>query len=311
MHTFIHEAKVKDPFLAVREMAARRASGATAPATDSAELLRLFGRSRLTPVQRRIAQFLVEHPAEASYLSTGEVATQAAVSQPSVTRFAVALGFAGYPALRREMRQLTRASSAESAEDVRRNELQSAVAEELANIARLDTLLGDPEPIQRAGRLLAESSPLPVLGLRASSGLAHYFAFFGAKVHPDVRLLSAGGSRLLDRLEQAAVAGATALLAFVLPRYPRETIEALQRAQRLGIEVVVITDNELSPAAAVADLLLPASVGSRLVFDSQAAPMLLAMVLLQQMCDVQGASAQERLEEFERSAAERGVFTTD
>src|SRR5215813_5943869 len=69
-------------------------------------VLELFDGQRLTPAQRRIAHCLVEHAADAAYLSSGEVAELAQVSQPSVTRFAIALGFDGYPGLRRRIREL-------------------------------------------------------------------------------------------------------------------------------------------------------------------------------------------------------------
>jgi hypothetical protein len=44
------------------------------------------------------------------------------------------------------------------------------------------------------------------------------------------------------------------------------------------------------------------------VFDLHAAPMALAMVLLQAVCDALPTHTQARLEEFEASAARRGVF---
>ena len=53
---------------------------------------------------------------------------------------------------------------------------------------------------------------------------------------------------------------------------------------------------------------LTAPVGSRLVFDLHTGPMALAMVLLQAMCDAAPAQTLARLEEFEVSAARRGVF---
>lgn len=158
------------------------------------------------------------------------------------------------------------------------------------------------------GTLLAASRPLPVLGLRAAAPLAAYFAYFAAKVHPDVRVLDDGGSLLTDRLEQAATAGATALLAFVLPRYPRETLDALREARDAGLAVVAITDSPVSPATEHAEVVLPAAVGTDLVFDLHTAPMTLAMVVLQAICDAAPADTQARLEAFESSAARRQLF---
>ncbi|SCL19707.1 MurR/RpiR family transcriptional regulator [Micromonospora inyonensis] len=76
-------------------------------AAPSDRLLDLFHGARLTPMQRRIAHCLVQHAGSVAYLSAAEVAELAGVSQPSVTRFAVALGHDGCPALRRRLRELT------------------------------------------------------------------------------------------------------------------------------------------------------------------------------------------------------------
>ncbi|RKN49511.1 MurR/RpiR family transcriptional regulator [Micromonospora endolithica] len=270
------------------------------------QVLDLFQGVRLTPTQRRIAHCLVQHAPAVGYLSAAEVAELAGVSQPSVTRFAVALGHDGYPALRRRLRELT-AGPAGGPVDAG-NELQQAVRAEMGNLDRLAGQLADRARIADTGRLLATSRPLPVLGLRAAAPLAAYFAYFAAKVLPDVRVLDDGGSLLADRLEQAAEAGATALLAFVLPRYPRETLDALAEARDAGLTVVAITDSPVSPAAERADVVLPAAVGARLVFDLHTAPMTLAMVLLQAICDAAPADTQRRLEAFEASAARRQLF---
>ncbi|MFK3980013.1 MurR/RpiR family transcriptional regulator [Micromonospora sp. NPDC050397] len=276
------------------------------------QVLDLFHGIRLTPTQRRIAHSLVQHAASAAYLSAAEIAELAQVSQPSVTRFAIALGYDGYPALRRRLREITAAERGRPAADVPAagNELQRAVSDEVQNLHRLAEQLGDPDKVTAAGALLAESRPLPVLGLRAAAPLAAYFAYFAAKVLPDVRVLDTGGSLLADRLDQARTAGATALLAIVLPRYPRESLDALREARLAGLSVVALTDSAVSPAAEYADIVLPAAVGAQLVFDLHTAPMALAMVLLQAICDAAPSHTQRRLEEFEQSAARRQVFLT-
>ena len=269
-------------------------------------VLDLFHGARLTPTQRRIAHCLVEHASKAAYLSAAEVAELAGVSQPSVTRFAMALGYEGYPALRRRLRELSGDAPESSAEG---NAMQLAVRAEAEHLARLHDQLARLEDVERAAGLLIASRPLPVLGLRAAAPLAGYFGYFAAKVHPDVRVLDSGGTPLLDRLDQARAAGADAMLAVALPRYPRESLEAIAEAKRAGLAVVAITDSAVSPVAERAVVVLPAAVGTQLVFDLHTGPMAMAMVLLQAMCDAAPASTQERLESFERSAARRGLFT--
>jgi DNA-binding MurR/RpiR family transcriptional regulator len=277
-------------------------------------ILDLFNGQRLTPVQRRIARILVEQAGQAGYLSSGDLATMAGVSQPSVTRFATALGFEGYPALRDQLRVTIDGyrHGPSTVEDLHEavpiNQFEQALSDEIANLQRLSNALKDPVPLVAAGRLLMASRPLPVLGLRAAAALAGAFAYFAAKVHPDVRLVQEQGSLLADRLEQARAAGAVAMLAFVLPRYPREAVDAIREARAAGLRVVTVTDSPVSPAAAESDVVLPAPVGSRLVFDMHAGPMAMVTILLQAMCDSAPAETQERLEAFERSAATRQVF---
>jgi DNA-binding MurR/RpiR family transcriptional regulator len=283
----------------------------TVPPTGRAErVLDLFQGARLTPTQRRIAHSLVQHAASAAYLSAAEVADLAGVSQPSVTRFAMALGYPGYPALRRQLRALAGVSTTgDSGSAAGGNAMQRALRAEARHLEHLADQLGRLDTVTAAATVLAASRPLPVLGLRAAAPLAAYFAYFAAKVHPDVRVLDTGGTLLMDRLDQARAAGAGAMLAVVLPRYPRETLHAVREARTAGLTVVALTDSAVSPAADFADIVVPAAVGTQLVFDLHTGPMALAMVLLQAMCDAAPERAQRRLEEFEATAARRHIFT--
>jgi len=269
----------------------------------SARLHRLFDGHRLTPTQRRIAHCLIQQAANAPFLSSVELAELAGVSQPSVTRFAVALGFDGYPALRKNLRDTTPTDTFIGSD----NQYQAAIRAEIENLRYLASLLADPNPIIRAGRLLATSQPLLVLGLRAAAAQARGFTYFAAKVHPDVRLLDEAGSMLRDRIDRASRVGATTLLCFALPRHPRELLDALSYARAAGLTVITIADGVFSPVAEHTDLLLPAPVGTGLVFDTVSAPMLLGQVLLEAMCDGL-PDAQTHLEDFDARAVAQGLF---
>ncbi|MEU4829221.1 MurR/RpiR family transcriptional regulator [Streptosporangium sp. NPDC023615] len=262
----------------------------------------LEGR-RLSPAQRRIARYLGDHLSEAIFLSSVELAERAGVSQPSVTRFAMVLGFAGYPELRQALRPLVVGGRSPS----RSNGLQAAIDAEIDNLRSVREALADPSDLVGLGTALAGCEPLPVLGLRVSSGLATTFAYFARRIHPDVRLLTHGGSELADGLHAARRAGAGWLLAVVLPRYPAEAVRALLAARELGLRVAVITDRQDVPFEA--DVVLAAPVGERLVFDSHAAPLALAMVLVEAMADAAPLRTQARLEEYERMTEQARVFT--
>ncbi|MEV5894490.1 MurR/RpiR family transcriptional regulator [Nonomuraea fuscirosea] len=261
----------------------------------------LDGR-RLSPVQRRIAHYLSENLDEAIFLSSVELADRAGVSQPSVTRFAMVLGFAGYPELRQALRPLVLGGGMEAPQE---SLLRGAIDCEIRNLALVRERLA-ALPLKELGEHLAATEPLPVLGLRVSCGLATTFAYYARRIHPDVRLLTHGGSELAEGLHAARRAGAEWMVAVVLPRYPAEAVQALEYAGKLGLRVAAITDRADFPA----EIVLDAPVGDRLVFDSHAAPLALAMALVEAMADAAPLRTRARLEEYERMADETGTFLT-
>ncbi|BBD40249.1 hypothetical protein Amn_51290 [Aminobacter sp. Y103A] len=273
-----------------------------------AELERRAEGQRLTPAQRRIAQCLTEHSAEIGFLSSMELADLANVSQPSVTRFAIALGFDGYLEMRRYLR--SGMTGEESVGEAQANRYQAAALAEVGNLNELAQSLADEALVDRFGKALANSRPLAVVGLRASASLATHFCFFASKVHPDVRLIVDGGSMVEDQLEQCVAAGGRTLLAFMMPLYPRETVRALDFARQIGMRVALVSDASYNDHDKHADLLLKARVNTRLVFDSYAASATLVSVLLDAMCNNMNGEAQKRLDQIDQSSKKRKVFTS-
>src|ERR1700753_2151079 len=132
-------------------------------------LLTLLDGRRLSPVQRRIAQYLLDHLPDSAFLSSVALARQAGVSQPSVTRFAAALGFSGYPALRDTLRGIAFDTPAgpgpggagrDGNADGGDNPMQAAVAAEIGNLRALHDMLADTRVITDLARDLAASVPL-------------------------------------------------------------------------------------------------------------------------------------------------------
>ncbi|AHF79180.1 RpiR family transcriptional regulator (plasmid) [Sodalis praecaptivus] len=270
------------------------------------ELERRAKGKRLTPAQRRIAQCLIENRNEIGFLSSLEVAKLANVSQPSVTRFATSLGFNGYLEMRKHLRANLVASDAPM--EPTTNRYQAAALAEIQNLEMLNAVLGDEALIDGFGKAMATSRPLAVLGLRAAAGLAAQFSYFAAKVHPDVRLLSGGGSIIEDILEQVKAAGGKTLLAFMMPLYPRETLKAMEFAKEIGLTVVLVTDVSLADNSAWADRVLQAPINTDLVFDSYSSPVLLVSVLLDAMCNHMKTESQKRLDQVDISSRKRKVF---
>ncbi|MCA6091194.1 MurR/RpiR family transcriptional regulator [Streptomyces sp. SCA3-4] len=297
-----------------RAQASAITPGRRSPETEPApadKVRALFGGHRLSPAQRRIAQYITDHLTEAAFLSITDLAERVGVSQPSVTRFATSLGFTGYPALREALQPIALravAGSPGTGQADRSNELQAAVDAEIANLESLRRVFADTDRVLDLGRELARSVPLTILGLRISVSLAEYVAYAAKRIHPDVRLVSRGGTVAYDALLQAREAGGTWVLAFAMPRHANETLAAIRAARSTGLRVALITDVTLGPLVEEADVAFTAGTGSRLVFDSYAAPGVLSAAILQAMADADPERTQLRLEKYEQAAEQHAFF---
>ncbi|WP_410608111.1 MurR/RpiR family transcriptional regulator [Amycolatopsis sp. lyj-109] len=273
-----------------------------------ARMHELFGGHRLSPAQRRIAQYLLDHPREAVFLSSVDIAEKVGVSQPSVTRFATALGFDGFPEFRSALQSALLARPADQPAAGVRNEIQLLIDAEIRNLETLRDTMADLGPLRTVSAALAASRPLPVIGLRVSAPLAQLFGYFAAKVLPDVRVLDVPGSTLEDGLTRAAETGAEWVLVFALPRQPEETKKAMLWARRVGLTIALVTDQQLNPLAEYADVVLAAPVCSDFAFDSHAAATVLCTALLHTVLGATPTDQQASLDLFETTAEERQIF---
>ncbi|SNY67218.1 MurR/RpiR family transcriptional regulator [Paractinoplanes atraurantiacus] len=264
-------------------------------------LLDLARRHRLSPSQRQIVQRMLGMFPDVAFLSTIEISKRAGVSQPTVTRLATALGFAGYPDFRAALREAVLPSSAPAARVP--SPRHSAIDQETANVAGLARAA---RWMPAAVEALAATAPLGVVGLRASAALADYFGYFARRALPAVKVCTDAGSAD-DFVLQLRQEGASAALFFAMPRYPAGTVSAIRLARGLGLTTVVIADTALAPFAGDADVLLVAPVGTGLVFDSHAAVVVLAISLLDAIAATDPGRTQERLEAHE-ALVDRWVY---
>jgi DNA-binding MurR/RpiR family transcriptional regulator len=263
--------------------------------------------SRLTPAQRRVLGYLVEHAREIPFCSAHDLALRAGVSQPSVTRLARVLGFDGYGALREAVGRSVLAPTAPG--DHGADRWRAAARAEADDLRRLGERLPSDETWREIGCALAASSPLVVVGLRASGYLAHYLAYLARKVHAHVVEVATGGAEALDTLHRARDAGGTVAVVVCLPRYPAETVTLLGELDRLGYRIALVSDDLMPPVPGVIPTWrLAVPVRSGLTFDSHPAALALLTMVLEALCDAIGPRAEESLERLDALAEEAGTY---
>ncbi|WP_374455985.1 MurR/RpiR family transcriptional regulator [Nocardioides sp.] len=255
-------------------------------------------RQRLSPSQRRVARFYIDSMPDGAFLSTMEAAARAGVSQPTVTRFAAALGFATYAHFQATLREVV---LGERTVDLPDDAVPSPVDAAVSSLERLRATLDSPA-MDAAASMIAGADSLSIVGMRASAALAAHVGFFASHILDDVRLVT-DADTAADSLHRATRAGTAAVLVIAMPRYPASTVRSLTYAKAIGARTVLVVDTASADFAGLADHVLVAPVDSDQVFDSHPAPIVLVMTLLDQVASRRPAQTQDRLETHESLVA--------
>lgn len=254
--------------------------------------------------QRDVARFIMTQYDKAAFLSAAEMGEQVGVSESTVIRFALHLGYEGFPEMKRDLQQVVktqlspvaRVRSADRADQ--RESLPARVIE--ADIANLNAMLRglDFDSLRAASVALARAQTVSIVAARSALAVATFLSFNLNWIRSGVRLVTPGATGELT--EQLFGLGPDdAVVAITIPRYTRVTVEALRHARSLGCKTIAITDTAVSPLARAAEIVLGAGTHVESFADSFVGPLSLANALLAAVSLELGPASTERLQALE------------
>ncbi len=190
-------------------------------------------------------------------MSSLDLAKAAGVSEAAVVRFAQALGFSGFPALRAHLQQQTLARLG-PAEAGRANWPMRLDAEVPDRVLGLDhailnaTYAANPwERFVPVIELLVAAKHVAVVGHGSSYGNAHQLAVGLTYLLGTASYVSSGSGDMFDRL--ATLTPEDVLVGVGLAPYIRHTIQAMDLARARRSVTIAITDSSASPLVPLAD----------------------------------------------------------
>ncbi len=242
---------------------------------DMIQRLNLSGK-RLSKGHRRIAEYIVEHYDKAVFMTASTLGEMVGVSESTVVRFAVALGYEGYPQLQRSLQELVRhrltaVQRFEMASDIQQDDvLKTVLRTDMQNIR--NTIEGiDNQAFSDVVNRMLSANTIYVLGLRSAAPLAQFFGYYLHFVFDDVRVVAVGTTDVFESISR--IKEGDMLIGISFPRYSTRTLEAMRFARRAGAQVAGITDGPMSPLHAVSDACLSARTDMASFVDSLAAPL--------------------------------------
>ncbi|MBN1583301.1 MAG: MurR/RpiR family transcriptional regulator [Anaerolineae bacterium] len=233
----------------------------------------------LTKSQRRIASYLLAGYDEAAFLSAADLAERLDVSQATVVRFAQAVGYDGFPELRRCLQELFRAKATPASRLQRKlSELASSQGHVLTNMFDMEVqyLTEASHSIKladfdRAVDILLSGRRIFVFGSGPSAILADLAELRLRRIGVLTISMTESGRHLLEKLQ--LLRQGDVVLATGFQQVRSELVAVLDYAHTLGCRAILLTDILGTALRGKADVVLAARRGPVSTFHSLTVPM--------------------------------------
>lgn len=266
--------------------------------------------STFTPALQRAAQHIIDHPQDIAIKSMRQISKEAQVQPSTMHRLAVELGFVGYEAFRDIYRQWVAGEAAGFT--VRATNLQRDNNRLLDNVVNADMnnlhhLLREKveSAVIQAHQILRDARHFFIIGLRSLFPAAYYLHYASEMFLRKSTLLSGLGGEVADGLRSAKKEDA--LVVFSCHPYAQHALQTTQYAKSKKLQVIAITDSELSPVALLADVVIVIQNQTPSLFPS----IIPALAVAQSMVALLVSSGGEKsIREIELSEQQLASFNT-
>lgn len=263
--------------------------------------------------QKLLASFVKNHYDKAAFLTAARLGDTVGVSEATVVRFAVELGFSGYPGLQKVLRELIKSklTAAQRMEisEIHIDESDIIKSVLMSDIDKLKTTLNevDKDSFNKIVDSMLSAKRLYILGVRSSAPLAAFLAFYLNLILDDVKLINTNSfSEMFEQL--IGIKKSDVAFSISFPRYSKRTIRATEFVKKQGALTIALTDNPHSPLSKVSDIQLFARSDMASFIDSLIAPLSLINALIVAIGTKRKTIVYENLNRLEKIWDEYNVY---
>lgn len=252
--------------------------------------------------ERRAAQTLIANYPLIGLKTVAEFSTAAGVSSPTILRFVSRLGFQNYPefqsALQDELAAQLQSPASRTLNPASPSGAISPMLEAtLENLRETFRHLSDRQLADIAARLAERRGKTFLIGGRFTDPLARYMAAHLAIIQPDVYHLAGQESIWRDRLID--MGKRDVLVIFDIRRYQDSLVRFAETAHQRGVQIVLFTDQWLSPIARFARHVIAGRTAVPSAWDSSAALFVVAETLISAVTRQLEADSARRIRDLE------------
>ena len=217
------------------------------------------GLGRLTPTERKPALVLLANYPVPGLEPVAQFAKRAGVSGPTILRLVAKLGFASYPRFQQSLRDELELRVQEPLAKIHARPRGRPAEGDFVNqygraiVANIETSLSEMPRSEFKGVLALLAEPrrrISLMGGRFSASMALQFYLHLRELRPRVQLISGQTATWVEHLLDFN--SRDVLIVFDIRRYQDDVVRFAKEAAAQGTDIVLFTDQWLSPIAAVA-----------------------------------------------------------
>lgn len=272
--------------------------------------------SKMSKGQKLLAAYITDQYDKAVFLTAAKLGESVGVSESTVVRFAINLGYKGYPEFQKALEELLvyKLNNTQRMEMTYGNMDQSGILHTiLTNDAKkiTNTASGiDPDAFEMAVELLLNAKNIYIVGLRSCAPLAQFAAFYFHLIFEKIHLITTNSAS--EIFEQMVRIGKDdVILGISFPRYSMRTLKALEFANNRSAKVITLTDSVHSPMNLYSSCNLIAESDMASIVDSLVAPMSVINALIVSICMKKSKQVIKTLDELEQIWDDFQVYGSD
>jgi len=266
--------------------------------------------------QKLLSAYITDNYDKASFLTAAKLGEAVGVSESTVVRFAVNLGYKGYPDFQKALEEqvqdrLYSIRHMETAQEkISRSEILETVLKSDAENIKETMEQMDAQAFALAVDTILSARNIYVIGIRSCAPLAVFLSFYLNMMFDGVRLLNTNSAS--EIFEQMVMIGKEDVIIGVsFPRYSMRTLKAIEFANHRSARVITLTDSVHSPVNLYSSCNLTAKSGMFAAWDSLTAPLSVANALIAALYAKKRKEVASRLGELEEIWEEYQVYGSD
>ncbi|WP_099468418.1 MurR/RpiR family transcriptional regulator [Konateibacter massiliensis] len=266
--------------------------------------------------QKKLANYILENYDKAVFLTATKLGKEVGVSESTVVRFAMSLGYKGYPQFQKAMEELvsTRLGKIEKMEVTYGHNSQSQIVKNVltADMEKIKHTMEhmDSKAFELAVDTLIQAKRVYIIGLRSCAPLASFLSFYLNMVLDDVLQINTNSTTELFE-QMMHIGKEDVIVGISFPRYSMRTLKALEFANNRNAKVITLTDDIHAPINLYSSCNLVSKSDMVSIVDSLVAPLSVINAVVVGICMKQKNKVIHNLEELETIWNEYQIYNND